>query len=244
MSRNKTAFFKTFPGFPFFGILLSTFLPSAEASWTFDKTSGNSLIFKQDGSSKTETLKTESPSPIYIALLTDPESNTPYILYEGRSCASCESTNTSLFLQRLDGKGKTSSHVYPGRITDPKKGLVYEGRVFYGNCLPKVKAGLVAHQRESVDRRGMQKSVLIAEPGPQYVYEVLLERRLPNVKTTLDLVKRKVCFEIPGRSRSSLRRPLNLTPKKGVDDDEEDDEADQKGTSVDTPADAPNAGKD
>ncbi len=105
-----------------------------------------------------------------------------------------------------------------------------------------MKAGLVAHQRESVDRRGMQKSVLIAEPGPQYVYEVLLERRLPNVKTTLDLVKRKVCFEVAGRSRSVLRKPLNLTPQKGLDDDEEEDDADKKGP--DAPADAPTSGKD
>ena len=220
----------------------SLFATSANAFWVFEKASGSSLSFKSDSGDKTETLKTEVPSPSFVAVLTDPESNTPYALYEGRTCPTCEAGNTSLFVQRLDGKGKVTSYVYPGRITDPKKGLVYEGRVFYGNCLPKVKAGLVAHQRESVDRLGMQKSVLIAEPGPQYVYEVLLERRLPNVKTTLDLVKRKVCFEVAGRSRSVLRKPLNLTPQKGLDDDEEEDDADKKGP--DAPADAPTSGKD
>jgi hypothetical protein len=235
MSRLKPLFF-----LPFIALLPSVV---AQAAWTFDKVSGNSLVFKNDD--KTETLKTDTPAPNFIAVLTDPESNTPSALYEGHTCPSCEPSNISLFVQRLDGKGKTTSYVYPGRITDPKKGLVYEGRVFYGNCLPKVKAGIVAHQRESVDRRGMQKSVLIAEPGPQYVYEVLLERRLPNVKTTLDLVKRKACFEIAGKSRSVLRRPLNLTPKKGLEDDEEeDDDADKKGPTADTPTDAPTAGKD
>lgn len=217
---------------------------SAQAGWIYDKTSGNSLVFKNDSSNATETLKTDGAAPTFVAVLTDPESNTPYALYEGRTCATCEPTNTSLFVQRIDGKGKVASYVYPGRITDPKKGLVFQGRTFYGNCLPKVKAGLVAHQLESVDRRGMQKSVLIAEPGPQYVYEVLLERRLPNVNTTLDLVKRRVCFEIAGRSRSIMKRPLNLTPKKGLEDDEEEeDEVDTKDAAV-TPADAPTAGKE
>jgi hypothetical protein len=148
-------------------ITLSLLLHSgAQAAWVLEKASGSTLVLKQDTNGKTETLKTENAAPNFIAVLTDPESNTPYVLYEGRTCASCEATNISLFLQRLDGKGKIQSSVYPGRITDPKKGLVYEGRVFYGHCLPTVKAGLVAHQRESVDRRGIQKSVLIAEPGP------------------------------------------------------------------------------
>jgi len=149
---------------------------------------------------------------------------------EARACRSCEASNTSLYLQRIDGKGKATSFVFPGRITDPKKGaLVYDGRLFYGHCLPSVKSGVVTHQREVVDRRGVQKSVLIAEPGPQYVYEVLLERKLPNVNTTLDLVKRKVCMEIPGRNRNVLKKPLDLSPKNGLEDDEnEDDKNDEK----------------
>lgn len=222
------------------------FAGSAQAGWVHEKTAGNSLFFKNDSPAATETLKTDAPNPTFVAILTDPESNTPYAVYEGRTCSSCEPTNTSLFIQRLDGKGKIASYVYPGRITDPKKGLVFQGRTFYGNCLPKVKAGLVAHQLELVDRRGMQKSVLIAEPGPQYVYEVLLERRLPNVNTTLDFVKRKACFEIAGRTRTILKKPLNLTPKKGLEDDEdeeEEDEVDKKGT-VAAPADAPTSGKE
>lgn len=204
---------------------------AARAAWSFEKTAGQTLTFKDDKSGKSESLKTESPAPTFVSLLTDPESGTAYALFEARACRTCESTNTSLFLQRIDGKGKATSFVYPGRITDPKKGaLVYDGRLFYGHCLPSVKAGIVTHQREVVDRRGAQKSVLIAEPGPQYVYEVLLERKLPSVNTTLDLVKRKVCMEIPGRNRSVLRKPLDLSPKKGLnDDDDEEDKNDEKG---------------
>jgi hypothetical protein len=212
------------------------------AAWIFEQTTGRSLVFK-DGD-KTATLNTNVPSPDFIAVLTDPESDTPYVLYRGRTCKTCDEGNVSLFVQRIDGKGKAHSYVYPGRITDPRKGLVYQGRVFYGNCLPKVKVGLVAHQREAVDRHGMRKSVLIAEPGPQYVYEALLERRLPSVRTTLGFVKKKVCFEIAGRSRTVLKKPLNLTPTKGLDDNDEEDDTDRNGPAIDAPADAPTADKE
>ncbi|MBC7384994.1 MAG: hypothetical protein H7301_02390 [Cryobacterium sp.] len=215
-----------------FGALLalSLFHPfSAQAAWNFDRLNGTSLVFKDEKSGKSETLKTDVGTPNFVAVLSDPESGTAYALFEGKACPKCDVANTSLFLQRIDGKGKATSFVYPGRITDPKKNaLVYEGRLFYGHCLPSVKAGIVAHQREVVDRRGSQKSVLIAEPGPQYVYEVLLENRIPNLKTTLDLVKQKSCVEIAGRSRSVLKKPLDLTPRKGLDDDEEDEEANEK----------------
>lgn len=210
-------------------LFLSTLAPlnSALAAWVFEKISGQIIVFKEEKSGKSESLKTEAPAPTFISVITDPESGTAYALFEARACRTCEPSNTSLFLQRIDGKGKATSFVYPGRITDPKKGsLVYDGRLFYGNCLPSVKAGIVTHQRETVDRRGTQRSVLIAEPGPQYVYEVLLERKLPSVKTTLELVKRKVCMEIPGRNRSVLKKALDLTPKQGLSDEEDDEEED------------------
>lgn len=208
-------------------------LSSAHAAWIYEKTNGQNLVFKDEKSGKSETLKTEASSPGFVAMLTDPESGTPYALFEGKTCPKCGPENTSLFLQRIDGRGKATSFVYPGRIVDPKKNaVVYNGRLFYGNCLPSVKQGVVTHQSEAVDRRGTQKSVVIAEPGPQYIYEVLLERKLPALKTTLDLVKRKSCFEIAGRNRSVLKRPLDLTPKKGLDDNEDEDE-DKSGDEVD-----------
>ncbi len=212
-------------------------LESAHAAWVYEKTVGSSLVFKGPAE-KPETLKTSVPSPLFIAVLSDPDSGTPYALYEGKTCPNCEAANTSVFLQRLDGKGKVTSFVYPGKIKDPKKGaIVFDGRLFYGHCLPNVKQGVVSHQREQVDRRGMQRSVVIAEPGPQYAYEVLMERRLPSVKTTVSLVKRKSCFEIPGRTRTVLRKPLDLTPRKGLDDAEEEEEFIEKtGPTAETSA--------
>jgi hypothetical protein len=223
MSSNALRIFARASRFALLFVILSP--TSGFSEWTFDKVSGSSLSFKNEKDGKKETLKTAFSDPKFVSILSDPESGTPYVLYEGLTCEKCEPSNTSLYLERLDGKGKATKFSYPGKITDTKKGvLVYQGRLFYGHCLPSVKAGVVIHQREVVDRRGTQKSVVIAEPGPQYVYEVLLERRLPNEKTTLDLVKRRVCTEISGRNRNVLRKPLDLTPRKGLDDDEEEDE--------------------
>ena len=99
--------------YAFAGLLLTT---SAQATWIFDRVSGNGLSFRNDQTGKTETLKTDVGSPSFLAVLTDPESNTPYVIFEGRACPNCEAANTSLYLQRLDGKGKVTSFVYPGRI--------------------------------------------------------------------------------------------------------------------------------
>jgi hypothetical protein len=237
MAPIATRFFSS-AGWVF--LVFAVFSPtSGYSNWVFEKGSDRSLTLKNEKDGKTETLKTDADKPNFVSVLTDPESGTPYVLYEARTCPKCEASNTSLYLHRLDGRGKATKFSYPGKITDTKKGaLVYNGQFFYGHCLPSVKAGVVIHQSEAVDRRGTQRSVVIAEPGPQYVYEVLLERRLPSVKTTQDLVKRKVCTQIAGRDRAVLRKPLDLTPKKGLDDNEEEDEevkekAEAKGEAVD-----------
>jgi hypothetical protein len=212
-------------------LALSSAPLSAKASsdWSFEKTAGTSLVLKNAKTQKTETLKTSVPSPKFVAVLSDPDSGAPYVFYEGKTCPKCDSGNTSFFLQRLDGRGLTASFIHPGKIIEVKKNRnVYTSRLFYGHCLPSVKQGVVVHQTELVDRRGYQKSVSIAEPGPQYIYEVLLERRLPALKTTLDLVKRGVCTEISGKTRNVLKRPLDLTPKKGLDDEEEEEDSEKK----------------
>jgi hypothetical protein len=129
-------------------------------------------------------------------------------------------------------KQKPMQFVYPGKVIDPKKGqVVFESRAFYGQCLPKIPAAYVVHQRENVGRRGFQRSVFVAQITPEGATEQLVERRLPTVTTTLQLVKRKVCFEIQGKTRTVLKKPLDLTPRQGMDD--EDEEADDLEDSLD-----------
>lgn len=222
MTLRKAAFF--LPLILTLTALQITPLSSAWADPEYDRVEGSTLYFKDGG--KSIPLKTGVPEPRFIALQKHEESNLFYALFSGRACEKCGVEQVGIFLMRIDGKGKSFQFTYPGRIVDPKKGqTVYEGRTFYGNCLPKQKQGIVTHQKEIVDRRrGMQMSVLTAVPGSNTVEELLIERRLPALRTTLDLVKRKVCFEIPGKNRTVLRKPLDLTPRKGLDDDEEEED--------------------
>lgn len=219
--RLKTAFIAVF-----FSL---GFVLNALAAPTFDKTQGNDLLLK-DGD-KTLIVKTPYSNPEFKAFLGGENGLPLHALYEAKSCEKCPDDVKSLYLQRVDGKQKAMQFVYPGKIVDTKKGqVVYESRGFYGQCLPKVPLAYVVHQREHVGRRGYQRSVFVAQVTPEGATEQLMERKLPTVTTTLQLVKRKVCFEIAGRSRSVLKKPLDLTPRSGMDEDDvdEDDDSEDK----------------
>lgn len=212
--------------FGFFGLL-----PLAHSALQFDRTQGTDLIYK-DGS-QTFTVKTPYQNPEHRAEIGGENGLPRHVLYIAKSCEKCPDDVRSLYLQRADaktdGKSKPMQFVYPGKVLEPKKNqVVYESRAFYGQCLPKVAAGYVVHQREHVGRRGYQRSVFVAQITPEGATEQLIERRLPTLTTTLQLVKRKVCFEIEGKTRTVLRRPLDLTPRQGMDDEESDEEDEEK----------------
>jgi hypothetical protein len=223
----------------FFTTLLAT---PAWSAPLFEKADGSNLYFKDDTGGKSITLKTGVPDVKFIAIQMSHNGQIPYALFSGRACNKCTENQVGIFMMRLDGKGKSFQFVYPGRITDSKKGqIVFNGRSFYGNCLSGVKQGLVTHQSEIIDRRrGLQKSVLVIEPGDYKVEERLIEKRVPSINTTLTLVKNKVCTEIPGLNRLVLKKPLDLTPREGLNDDEEDtDLNDLKDTKEGDPKETP-----
>lgn len=209
----------------FFFISVSFLLASsARAVPVFEKSDGSILYFKDDSGQKSSALKTGVPYVKFIAIQMSPNGQVPYALFSGRTCNKCTENQVGIFMMRIDGKGRAFQFVYPGKITDSKKGqTVFNGRSFYGNCLPGIKQGLVTHQAEIVDRRrGLQKSVLVIEPGDQKVEERLIEKRVPSIKSTLLLVKNKVCTEIAGLNRLVLKKPLDLTPREGLNDDDEE----------------------
>lgn len=212
----------------FLALCFALFSPSSFAAPAFEKTQGSDLVFK-DGT-QTLTVKTAYPNPEFKAILGGENGLPRHVLFEAKSCEKCPDEVRSLYLQRMDNpKQKPMQFVYPGKVIDPKKGqVVFESRAFYGQCLPKIPAAYVVHQRENVGRRGFQRSVFVAQITPEGATEQLVERRLPTVTTTLQLVKRKVCFEIQGKTRTVLKKPLDLTPRQGMDDEDEEDDSDEK----------------
>jgi hypothetical protein len=210
-------------------------LQKPSADWIeFDRVEEGTLYFRTKTSNPNATAaKLAPPKPLKSGLfelnyLGDlrPPTGLPYFVFTGKPCLNCMEEQ-SVYILRPNAFEKPLSFVYPGKIFDPKtRAILLESRAFYGKCLPRHGDIYVIFQKEKVDRRShLQTSVLIAEAAPEHLTETLLERHLPQIKTTLQFVKKKTCKEIEGRKRLMLRKPLDLHPKNVNDqDDDEDDQ--------------------
>lgn len=138
----------------------------------------------------------------------DPETvKAPYLLFTGKTCKSCDE-DPSVFVVRAEG-GKSTQFVYPGTIRESRNGSVLmTSRAFYGKCLTSTKNDVyVVFLREKIrKKRRLWRSVFIAEPGPEYLREKLIEYRLPSINHTLYRVRTKQCTEISGVNRKTARK--------------------------------------
>ncbi|MBN21198.1 MAG: hypothetical protein CL678_07910 [Bdellovibrionaceae bacterium] len=151
------------------------------------------------------TIQIYDASPIGIL---PPNSNSEtFLLLEGKSCKDCNEFK-QVFLISLSGK-QQSAVTYPGSIRRKKTGKkVFEGRLFYGDCLGKGKQVVVSHQKEKVrGRRYLQPAVLVLEPTEGQLKEQLIIRRRsrPSLRRIIRRTrgKNKKCTEIKGISRKS-----------------------------------------
>lgn len=153
----------------------------------------------------------------------------PYLLLSG---LTNDTQDRALFLVRADGSMKPQRITFPGKLLDPKtRDLVYESKVFFGRCLLKQKYdAIVVFQREHMDRkRGLQRSVYIAEAAPTMLEERLLERGLPSERMLQMKVRGKQCSEIAGRNRTFDLGFFSLRSRRGseIADSDSDDEDDK-----------------
>jgi hypothetical protein len=204
-----------------------------------------------DTDKKTTTLHfKDAPRPIvlrlfevkYLGVIRAEDGSLPYLVITGRPCQDCIQ-DKAVYLIRADG-ARPAQFVYPGRVIDPKRrDVLLDSRAFFGRCLNGYADVLAIFQKERIDRRrGLQPSLSIAEPTAAMLREQLIERRVPRVEPTLKKVRARQCFEIEGRSRMMLRKPLDLTPRRGGDDEsDEDDDKDKNDESEDKPAATPAA---
>ncbi len=190
----------------------------------FEKLEEGKIIFgAPPGLTPPQPLKTGLFDLTYLGVLRSDEGGSPYFLFTGKPCQDCLEDRT-VYAFRPTG-GKPTAFVYPGKILEPRsRALLIESRAFFGQCLAHRGDVLVVFQKEKIDRRPqLQPSVMIAEAGKDFFSETLIERHLPNLATTLQLVKRKRCHEIEGRNRLMLNKPLDLHPHNDGSEIEEDD---------------------
>lgn len=127
------------------------------------------------------------------------------LLISARPCADCQDQHF-IYLIELDGNDAIQL-VHPGRVRDRRNGkLLFDGRAFYGACLPQRKNDvLVMFQKEKVDRRRyLQSSVFVAEIRPEGIHEELVVRGRPRISKTLRSVRKKKCVEVKGIDRRTI----------------------------------------
>ncbi|HCM39802.1 MAG: hypothetical protein A2070_00010 [Bdellovibrionales bacterium GWC1_52_8] len=208
-------------------ILLTPAMATTPALIEVDRLEEATLYFRAtEGIVAPPPLKTDLLEPKILGTIHDQTPATPYFVLSGRSSPGGE---TQIFVVRP--KTKSTHFVFPGKIFDPKtRATLLDSRAFVGRCLKTSPHSVyVVFQRERIDRRHqMQPSVFLAEAGEDHLRERLLERGFPRISDTLKLVKAKVCREIEGKNRLMLRKPLDLTPRRGMNDDDDDEDEDEK----------------
>jgi hypothetical protein len=192
------------------------------------------------GNSAPKPLKTELHDLTFISSLSPDDGSMPYFLFSANPCADCNQER-ALYLIRPLPAPQITTFVYPGHVLDGKSHqLILDSRGFYGHCVsaPDHSDQYVVFQRENVDRRhrGLN-SVFVAQASNDYLRERLIDRGMPRLQKTLQLVKQHRCKEIAGRSRIMPIKPRglswrNLKQQQGDDDDDDTDSDD----STETPA--------
>lgn len=203
MWTMKLSFVKTMS---YIGCLL---LGTGTLSWAvqkkptiaFDQAIEGTIFFKAPpGEKAPKPMKTSLFDVVYLGELHSKASDVPYFVVTAKGCRDCSDDRTIYVIRPTGG---TYPFVYPGKTLDPKTHApLLVSEAFYGKCLLNHGDVLVIYQKERVDRRkGLQGSVLIAEPGDDFLDEKLIERHLPNINQTYRLVKKGICKSIPGRNR-------------------------------------------
>lgn len=200
--------------------------PPGTEQISFDHLEESTVFLRApQGTTSLKPIKTNLYDLTYIGTIYSREGGLPYFLLSGKPCQNC--LDDKIIYAIRPNNPKPTAFVYPGKILDPKnRSLLIESRAFFGKCLANRGDVFVVFQKERVDRKhNLQSSVYIAEAGRDHLEETLLERRLPTLHTTLQMVKRKNCKEIEGRNRLMLSKPLDLHPHSDLNDDDDDDDS-------------------
>ncbi len=204
-------------------LLAATTYEARGADLPIDRVENGTLYFKAGSPQGTipKPIKTGLHDLKVLGSISDEHAS--YLVATARPCLDCP-MDTAVYLIRTEG-GKLHPFVFPGKVLDPKNGrLLLHARAFFGRCMKGEGEAYVVHQKETVDRKKhMQTSLFIAKPGRDFLQERMIERRVPPVESILRMVKSKQCFEIAGRNRTALKKPLDLNPRVNPDEDDDDD---------------------
>ena len=104
----------------------------------------------------------------------------------------------------MKNEGEQPRFSYPGKETDYQSGqIVYEGRMFYGDCLPSHPNAVVWFYSTIGDDKKWHDGVLVAEVKEDHLVTTELHGDLPKSSDAQIAVSTGRCHELRGISSYS-----------------------------------------
>jgi hypothetical protein len=128
-----------------------------------------------------------------------------WFIMAGKGCKDCDE-NTSLYLFPKKGFAGSDSiehtrYSFPGKLHSFDDEVIFDARVFYGECIPNFKKVVVWIQKQQTEDGKWKESVYVIELFDQSISEKKLDENL--LKDILSKVQESKCLEVPGRDQTT-----------------------------------------
>jgi hypothetical protein len=136
----------------------------------------------------------------------------PFVVLSGIECSACDANPSILVRSPSDGPVRPGIRFpghfpYPGVFTqydpDQEGRVLARWRLFIGDCLPGVRAGVAQFATEYAAGGGSSRHVRVAEVVGDSLVERELAAPLPTPDSALARVRAGVCREVPGDTLQS-----------------------------------------
>lgn len=196
-------------------------ISAQKLGWSLTQESNQQFIFQNKSDSYSFKMNLNDPKLLGVLQKSNQKqegAQDPVFIVSAKPCQSCPEDQAIYLITPKKKEKELRRVIYPGKIFEPDAGvLLYESRVFFGECLSEAKPVLVVFQKDKVDRRKFpQGSVLIAEldfNSVEILKETMVESRFPPIAKTLSLVKLGKCQEISTRNRKMPPMWIRIHPE-------------------------------
>jgi hypothetical protein len=168
--------------------------------WQFDKVVGSKLVFNDNKSIETNLFGLKSIGQIEC------DGHAPFFIFSGRDCNDCDA-NISIYIHspeqgQIAVEDGQNRYQYPGKEKDYESDVIfYKARAFFGQVLENIK-GVIWYQDQLLENGKRENSVFLAYIDNNTVKDSLLAGN-GNLKQTLSLMNKGLCFEIKGQEYTS-----------------------------------------
>jgi len=167
------------------------------SNWYFDKIIGQTIYFKFNKQFKTNLYDLK-----YIGQLKT-KSKAPYLILSGRNCNECDE-NISIFIHSpsdgpMKNEARQTRYSYPGKELDyATNKLIFESRMFYGDCLNNKNESVVWLQKNLNEKGVFENELLTVEVINDSLKET--SKKVDSLNFEKYIPK---CKELPGTSMTS-----------------------------------------